>query len=183
MNSDEHLLQQIKAGDRSAFENFYHRHQQSVYRLSVYLCRDQQTAEERFQEVWFRVTRHLQRGKPVRKPRQWLMTLTANVCRDAWRRDRRRRLLFTNPSDKFSSEIASTPSSDAAWEFHQALQRGLQTLSERQRTAFVLSIMEGFKIREIAEIMRVAEGTVKATLHAAIKKMRHQLGEFHETDL
>jgi RNA polymerase sigma-70 factor (ECF subfamily) len=183
VNSDEHLLEQIKAGDRSAFEAFYHRHQQSVYRLSVYLCRDPHVAEELFQDVWFRVTRHLRRGKPVRKPRQWLMTLTANVCRDAWRRNRLRRTLFAHPSDVVSSDTATTPPPDAAWDFNQALQRGLDVLSERQRTAFVLSIIEGFKLAEIAEIMSVAEGTVKATLHAAVKKMRHQLEEFHETDL
>ena len=54
----------------------------------------------------------------------------------------------------------------------------MSKLTERQRTAFLLVYVEGFKIREAGEILGKPEGTIKSTLYRAVETMRVELKEF-----
>jgi RNA polymerase sigma factor (sigma-70 family) len=57
------------------------------------------------------------------------------------------------------------------------LARAVLTLGHRQRTAFVLRYTQGLSIAEIAEVMGCAQGTVKATIHKSVMKLRRELGD------
>lgn len=52
------------------------------------------------------------------------------------------------------------------------IRRALETLTEKQRAVVVLRLLEGFSTRATATRMGVAEGTVKATLHQALGRLR-----------
>ncbi len=54
----------------------------------------------------------------------------------------------------------------------------LEALPPKQRTAFILRNHEGLSIREIAQMMQTAEGTVKVHLHRAVAALRQSLAEF-----
>jgi RNA polymerase sigma-70 factor (ECF subfamily) len=53
----------------------------------------------------------------------------------------------------------------------------LEALPPRQRTAFILKNHQGLSIKEIAEMMQTAEGTVKVHLHRAVGALRRSLAE------
>ena len=54
----------------------------------------------------------------------------------------------------------------------------LRQLPAKQRTAFILKNHQGLSIKEIAETMETAEGTVKVHLHRAVTALRQSLAEF-----
>ena len=54
----------------------------------------------------------------------------------------------------------------------------LEALPPKQRTAFILKNNQGLSIKEIAEMMQTAEGTVKVHLHRAVTALRQSLAEF-----
>jgi RNA polymerase sigma factor (sigma-70 family) len=54
----------------------------------------------------------------------------------------------------------------------------LETLSPRQRMVFTLKHYEGYKLREIAVMMKCSEGTVKKYLFEAIARMRKHLKDY-----
>jgi RNA polymerase sigma-70 factor (ECF subfamily) len=56
--------------------------------------------------------------------------------------------------------------------------QALEQLPAKQRTAFILKNHQGLSIKEIAELMQTAEGTVKVHLHRAVTALRQQLAEF-----
>jgi RNA polymerase sigma-70 factor (ECF subfamily) len=56
--------------------------------------------------------------------------------------------------------------------------QALDDLPARQRTAFVLKNHQGLSIKEIAELMETAEGTVKVHLHRAVTALRQSLADF-----
>ena len=62
----------------------------------------------------------------------------------------------------------------------EALTKAMKTLSHKQRTIFVLTYVEGYKIREVSEMLGKAEGTVKSTLHRAVLILREELKDFRE---
>jgi RNA polymerase sigma-70 factor (ECF subfamily) len=65
-----------------------------------------------------------------------------------------------------------------AKQFSLRVEEALDALPARQRTAFLLKNHQGLSIKEIAELMETAEGTVKVHLHRAVSALRERLAEF-----
>ena len=63
-------------------------------------------------------------------------------------------------------------------EFSRKVGAALETLPAKQRSVFILRNHQGLSIREIAEMMETAEGTVKVHLHRAVTALRQKLAEF-----
>jgi RNA polymerase sigma-70 factor (ECF subfamily) len=66
-------------------------------------------------------------------------------------------------------------SADVAFHVEQAL----DSLSPKQKMVFVLRHYQGYKIREIAEMLHLTSGTVKRYLFGATKRMRAELKDIH----
>jgi len=86
----------------------------------------------------------------------------------------------TDESDDFSfKEIVdnnvSPEEETSSKNLGQFIDEAVGRLSERQKITFVLKHYEGYKIREIAEILDCKEGTVKKYLFDAVKNLRKQL--------
>lgn len=62
------------------------------------------------------------------------------------------------------------------------IERALDTLSPRERTAFVLRQHQDLSIREVAEAMEVADGTVKSLLFRATRKLQEELSFLREDE-
>jgi RNA polymerase sigma-70 factor (ECF subfamily) len=60
-------------------------------------------------------------------------------------------------------------------EIDMNIQKALDMLSPKQKMSFVLKHYEGYKIKEIAEIMDCKEGTIKKYLFDAVHKLRLEL--------
>jgi DNA-binding NarL/FixJ family response regulator len=56
----------------------------------------------------------------------------------------------------------------------------LETLSARQRAVFVLRHHEGLALKEIADLLQLEEGTIKAHLHRAVRALRAELEDLYE---
>ena len=63
----------------------------------------------------------------------------------------------------------------------QRIAEAVSLLSQQQREAFVLVYLDGLKVREAAEVLNRAEGTVKSHLHRAVGKLRKELEDVWET--
>jgi len=55
----------------------------------------------------------------------------------------------------------------------------VESLSPKQKMTFILKHYEGYKIREIAEMLNCKEGTVKKYLFEAIKNLRKKLSPIY----
>ena len=75
--------------------------------------------------------------------------------------------------DADTADPAAAPPGDPV--LRARIASALERLSRRQREAFVLVHMEGFTLRETAELLGRAEGTVKSHLHRALRTLREEL--------
>jgi len=64
-------------------------------------------------------------------------------------------------------------------ETRDAIEKALGTLTDQQRTVFVLKHDQGMKVREIAAIMNIGEGTVKSYLFRAVEKLQTALKPYY----
>ena len=120
----------------------------------------------------------------------WLYRIATNVSLSYISSEKRRRQVSIDEerenseiqSRHLSSKLVSEPESDRkalSSEIAFRIQRALTHLSTQQRAVFVLRHYEGHRLREIAEILQCAEGTVKKHLFTATMRMREQLKELH----
>src|SRR5437762_2603766 len=106
----------------------------------------------------------------------WSMGIAINVVREM-RRDVQRRENEDRAREIAARKVAADlPDNDATRSEHASLLRaGLDELPDRQREAIVLRFFEDKSVEETAAAMSCAEGTVKATVHQALRTLRNKL--------
>jgi RNA polymerase sigma-70 factor (ECF subfamily) len=173
-------------GAPAAFDDLFDRYEADLFRFARHLARDPDLAAELYQETWLRAVRQLRAWGGRASPdafRRWLFTVVANLFRDELRRRQVRRRTDGGSLDDEGADAgrrAAAPAPDLSEQLalREGLARALDALSDRQRTAFLLVHAEGFRVREVADLLAVAEGTVKSTLHRAARIMQRTLQDF-----
>ena len=194
--SDEELIDRARIDDRWAIEQLIGRYQQKAYRLAFQMCyADEEEAKDRVQEAFLRVFRNIKKFKGQSSFYTWLYRIVVNTCIDAQRRRKRWRQTFLpwrlGKTDKEESnasledypdrEEKSNPLSHLTrQQLVSDVKKALTSLSEKQRTVFQLKVFQEMSIPEIAEIMGLAEGTVKTHLFRATQFIRNQLHKWVE---
>jgi RNA polymerase sigma-70 factor (ECF subfamily) len=76
--------------------------------------------------------------------------------------------------------LDSTPQEPGDPLLRRRIAEALERLSRSQKDAFVLVHLEGFTVRETAELLGKSDGTVKSHLHRALRTLRHELADLTE---
>lgn len=141
-------------------------------------------AEDILQDVWIHVSRNLHRRPPEAPLGAWLYRITLNVGRSHRRRRRRREGLRIGRWGWWNRETdGDLP---PTIEGEQAKSRIWQTIADLpalQKEVVLLRVVEERSTAEVAEILGRAEGTVKASLHRALGRLRSEIGERHDLRL
>ena len=182
------LLERIRAGDEAGFETLMRQHAAKVVGLATRLLGDRNEAEDLAQEAFLRLHRALPGFRGESSIATWLYRTTTRLAIDQLRRERRKRKLFffrQHDDDPDPLETVSDPRSNPGRDLqtHQAMQclrQGLNKLSARQRAVFVLRHHEGLPLQEIANLLGLETGTVKAHLHRAVTTLRLELADVYE---
>jgi RNA polymerase sigma-70 factor (ECF subfamily) len=184
-HDDAELLTLAGRGDPSAFARLYNQYERDLYRFAFHLAGEPDTAEELFQDTWLRAVKHM--GKtPITNFKSWLFSVAVNLYRDELRRRKVRRFFlggepghmdYDNPESGAAAASAVSPNVDD-FMIREGLAKAMNKLSPKQKTIFVLTYIEGFKIREVSELLGKAEGTIKCTLHRALTVLRGELKDF-----
>src|SRR3954447_3446240 len=72
------------------FERLYRKHAAEIYRYAYAVLRNQADAEDATQTTFLNAYRALERGERPEKPRNWLIAIAHNVCRQRFRQQSRR---------------------------------------------------------------------------------------------
>ena len=159
---------------RSALlERLYRDHADRIYGLCLRMSGDRVQATELAQDVFVRAWEQLDRLRPDSDAGAWIWRLATNVVLNAMRSDRRRLARVAPVAEPGLLERAQigTPLPVRRLSLDAAMAR----LPDRAREVFVLHDVEGFAGPEIAQMLGVAEGTVRAHLHRARTLMREAL--------
>ncbi|MEM9292500.1 MAG: sigma-70 family RNA polymerase sigma factor [Acidobacteriota bacterium] len=167
------LVGRAQRGDRGAFEELYRLHVDRVFGLCLRMTGDAGRAEEATQEVFVKAWRRLSQFRGESALSSWLYRMAVNTVYGTQRSTRRRqdRVLPVPDLEAMEPEApASTPSSAGV-----DLRRALAQLPERARRVFQLHDVEGYRHRDVAQLLGISVGTSKSTLHRARKMLREVL--------
>jgi len=176
---DEKALSAARSGHREALAAMLCSLQDPWYRMSLSLLGDADLARDAAQETAARFVQQLPSFRGDSQLRTWSLGICLNVVREL-RRDRRGHLSLEDAAEP-PGNWDSQPPPDVAAEHAedcQSLRSVLAALPDRQREALVLRFFEGLSVRQTARAMRCAQGTVKATVHQALRALRRKLRQF-----
>ena len=173
------LIQEARQGDVQAFNALVLHYQAQVYNLAYRVMGERDSAADATQEAFISAYKNLKRFRGG-SFKAWLMRIVTNACYDELRRRQRRpqtslEALHVVEEDANPSLVMPSEGPEAhtqRMELAVAIQQCLGALPEDQRTAAVLSDIEGYSYDEMATIMEVSLGTVKSRLSRARAKLR-----------
>lgn len=162
---DFELYSRFKRGDTDAFETLFNRYSPSLLRYLMKMLWDEDGAKDILQETFLRLFRSSleERGKLS----SWLFKVATNL---AYRRllERKRHISIDGGDFDLVKEAGHE---DVKAEVNSAL----LSLPEPQRAVIMLKFYEGFRYKEIAEILGCPVGTVKSRMYYALSALRRIL--------
>jgi RNA polymerase sigma-70 factor, ECF subfamily len=171
LDPEAQLIEQCLAGEDAAWEDLVKVYTRRVYALCYRFTNSSTEAQDLTQEVFLRVFRTLKSFRVGEGSfLVWLTRLTRNLLIDHYRRSRADRVTDSIEEQRGELEEKMTLSMRtdgmlAGREASEALQAGLAKLSPELREAVILRDVEELEYREIAQTLRVPEGTVKSRLN------------------
>lgn len=183
--SEKELITKAQNGDQFAFEQLIYNYDRAVLSIAMRYARDNDDAKDIYQEVFIRVYRGLKKFEFRSEFSTWLFRITTNVC--ITYKTRKKEKIMVSLQNEFEDEQTGYDSVNLISEERspedQTLGNDLQSLigeavdslSAKQKMTFVLKHYEGYKIREIAEMLNCKEGTVKKYLFDAVNNLRKKL--------
>ena len=165
------LILRAANGDTSAWEPLILANQGAIFRLAYLLLGDADDAEDVAQETFLRVWKHLRRFDPTRPLRPWLLTIAANLARNRRRSAGR---YFAALRRAFNNEPLQPGVEENHAQVTEAgeLWRAVQNLQMTDQQIVYLRYFLELSVAETAEVLQIAEGTVKSRLNRALEKLR-----------
>lgn len=161
MHDENDLIRAAASGDRSAFELLVRLKRQQVVRTAYQVTGDLEDALDVAQGVFLKLWQALERFDPSRRFDTWLYRITVNAAIDLLRVRGPKGVLQPLPDDLPGAAATDIESDVDLGRLQQAFLRLAGRLAPKQRTAFVLREIEGLPTAEVAEVMGVAESTVR----------------------
>jgi RNA polymerase sigma-70 factor (ECF subfamily) len=180
--SDEVLLRAHAEGDPDAFAEIVRRHRDRLWAVAIRTIGDREDAADALQDALLSAHRAAARFRGESAVTTWLHRIVVNACLDRLRRRQAHPTVplpdgsrHGDPGDRHTPGVepaAPVVDHDTALVVREALAQ----LPIEQRTALVLIDVQGYSVAEAAEIMGVAEGTIKSRCSRARARLALVLG-------
>jgi len=165
---EKEIIRRCQENDLSAYKMIYDRYEQPLLHTALRILGQQQDAEDAVQTTFLKLYRGIHNYRLDSQFSTYLFRIMINHCYDVLRKKRRARIQTLEDAHL---------GQDSHNDVKLYLQKAISTLPEKMKTSFVLFAVEGFKLREIAQIMEISLGTVKANIFQAKMRLRSELSE------
>jgi RNA polymerase sigma-70 factor, ECF subfamily len=158
---DTALLRAHVAGDPDAFAELVRRHRDRLWAVALRTLDDREEAADAVQDALISAFRSADRFRGDSAVTTWLHRIVVNACLDRMRRRQARPTVpLPDTNGRGLAALGTAPPHDS--DTSLTVWRALAELPAEQRVALVLLDMQGYSVAEIAQILDVAEGTVKS---------------------
>jgi len=149
-----------------------------ISRLCLFLCRNENDANDVFQETWIKVFRGIDTYDESRKFENWASAVCVNTFRDMCRKNARLRYAeFTDNAmmESFFDNLPDTKNEIAARDEYISLYKAIGELTVKLRIAVVLFYFSGYSEKECARILGVSPNRVKSRLFSARQSLKRNM--------
>ncbi len=176
---DTRAMLRFQRGDEAGFVDLFRRHHHPMAQFLYRFTGSSARAEELVQEAFLRIYRARATYAPRAKWRTWAYRIATNLALNELRRREHHaahvaageegeegRVVVADPAGATAEEEAE------ATELADRLHTALDALTDKQRTAFLLSKVEGFRYQEIAQVLETSVPAVKSLIFRARDQLK-----------
>ena len=177
--NDNELVQRFIEGDQNSLEVLVHRHKNRIYSYILLIVKNQELAEDIFQDTFIKVIRSLKRGKYVESGKfiSWVLRIAHNLIIDHFRKEK---LQATISNDALEVDIFNSPKfSDKNIEeimikdqILSDVKELIKELPEDQQQVIYMRHYMGLSFKEIAEQTDVSINTALGRMRYALINLR-----------
>ena len=179
--SDETLVMLTLAGEQTAYEILVTRYQKSVIASAISITKNHFMAEDAAQDAFVTAWMKLNTLQDVSKYGSWVCRIAKNCALNMISRYRSFLPFDVVENQDISDDGAENPATlYVLSEEQDEVKKSIETLPEKIRQTIYLHYFEGLSMSEIADRMRISEGTVKWQLHDGRKRIRKELCAMNE---
>jgi len=171
--SDVDLLERIKIGDMAAFDAFYRRYENRVFRFVSRKSNDPIGAADILHETMMAIWKSAGHFEGRSSVSTWVFGIAYRKTMDHFRKHKREDLMDEVPEQVDDSPDQLQTLSDS--ETGDQISKCLDGLSPSHRAVINLAFFEDMAYPEISQVLDTAEGTVKTRVHYAKKLLRRCL--------
>ena len=182
MTDEQVLIGRAQLGDMEAFRELVELAKVNVYRLAYDLTGNPHDAEDLSQEVFLKAFRSLPGFRGEAKWSTWLYRITVNASYDQRKKTPRGLMVYRNNIAEDDAPLeypdhrSDRPDRSAESSLIQEhIENALGRLKPQERSVFVLRHYHDLPLKQIAEMMSIAEGTVKSYLFRAVHRLQQEL--------
>lgn len=167
IRSDEKLTELIRKGDPHAFKELYFKYYNSLYRYAYYRIYSVETTRDLIQELFSRVWHNRNSLDPNKSIKSYLYRSLTNIIINHSELKSSQNVSLSNVS-----EDSSSTQNDFDSEID--LRTAVDQLSEKLKSVYLMSRVEGYKYSEIAEILNISVKAVEKRMTKALKILREK---------
>ena len=176
---EKELVERFQNGEKEVFNELVIKYQGKIYNLVYKYVPNSETARDLSQEIFIKAFRALPHFKRQSAFYSWLYRIAINLCIDFIRQQKRGQTLSfddlptgSNDEAAFNDVGPLPPDQLETKELGQIIGQAVQQLPPKQQHVFNLRYHDGLQLKEIAAQLDRSEGTIKAHLHHAHKRLR-----------
>ena len=173
--------------DNKDFENLYNQYSVLVYNLALNYLQNVEDAEEITQDVFIQINNSLIKFQEKSSLKTWIYRITINKCLDfiKHKNSQKRYFIFGRKSQN-EFEIANASNFEHPGILLENKEKAkvlfdiINELGENQKTAFLLSKVDGLSNPEIAEIMNLSISSVESLVFRAKNTLKEKISKKFE---
>ena len=182
----ELLIQRCLKGEQLAWEEIVRQHWRKVFNVAYKFVGKHDEAEDLTQDIFIKIFKSLNTFDRRANFQTWLMSVSRNLCIDHYRRVRKERETIDRDVD--ASELSPTSREQSQVDMLEQrdrvvlLRHALASLPETLRTAVLLRDIQELSYQEIADRLRLPEGTVKSRINRGRTELARQIRRLRGDD-
>ncbi|MBQ5994641.1 MAG: sigma-70 family RNA polymerase sigma factor [Clostridia bacterium] len=157
---------------KESFADIILKNEETFYRVSKSILRSDTDCEDAIHNAVLKAFENLGRLKREEFFKTWFTRILINEC-----------LKIRKENSRYAPEsdtLEALPSGQDGSEDYSELYSAISVLPEKLRITVVLFYIEGFRIEEISEILKIPKGTVKSRLNTGRKRLKELLEDVYE---
>ena len=179
-HTDEDLIKLSAKGQKDAFEEIYNRYSGKIFNYFLRMNRnDTAKAQDLTQDLFLKIIQNQEDFDLTRSFKTWIFSIANNMCKNIYRHQ--------EVAKKANKELAYTQNNSLKMEivhdktkFKEALNQALNELDPIKKSSFIMRYKHDMSIKEIAEITKASEGTVKSRLFYTLRQLSSTLSGFEK---
>lgn len=179
------MINQVKDGDQGAFRQLVILYQQRVRNTVLGMLGEVAEVDDVAQEVFIRFYKSINEFREDAKLSTYLTRIAINLSLNELKRRKKKQLrivsIFRRQPESETNGAMSIQDKSAdlsRYDLQDAIQKGLQQLSEEFRAIIVLRLIEGYSVKDTSAILGIPGGTVASRLARAQQKLKEILKDY-----